>query len=102
MLTAVAPPLAPVPSDLVRRPLNLVVPGVSRTLGAVVARCLAAPRSPRYASVEGLAAALADVRAEATPVPYGEARHEPDAGGERFRALARRLGDSLAALEPPV
>jgi hypothetical protein len=106
LLSGAEPSHAPDITNLSTRPLQLLNPAVDDQLAAVVNRCLAPERCDRFASMEELSLALETYQTsqhKSTPsqsVPPERFAQETDP--QRYRRLARALGDALCEDARPV
>jgi hypothetical protein len=105
MATAAEPSQAPRPAALLDRPLAMLNPTISPALADVVARCLHPDPATRFPDMTAVDAALAAVATRASVVaPAYGSESLPSAEADachRSRDLARRLGDTLAAVAQP-
>ncbi len=98
-ITRAKPSTAPDPSNLLARPLVLLNPALSSSFIQVITTCLDLQPEKRFLSMQALDMALAACmsKAEIAPPAFG-CESLTDSHREaslRYRALARRLGDTL-------
>lgn len=104
-VTGAEPALAPRDRPLLSRPLSLINPALDPTLARLIERCLDPDPGRRFPSMTDVGEALKPLGvadAGIAPAPTCEAPvGAPDHSRHRYGELARRLGDSICAAEPP-
>jgi hypothetical protein len=96
--TGAEPSTAPRPSMLLDRPIELMNPGVSRPLRAVIRRCLDPDPAARFPSAHALDDAFAALEAAdqtAEPRSTDADATDEESSRVRYREIARRLADGL-------
>ena len=101
--TGAEPAAAPDDTNLLSRPVRSLNPNIDDRLADVIARCLAPAREDRWPSMHALRDELAALAHEDAPsAPSTATLGERAIDGERYRAYARRLGDTICESALPI